>query len=269
MREMEIVHPALPRGPIRHALFDFDGTLSLIRSGWREVMIDMGVELLSQTPRHESEPELRRLVVDLVDRLTGQQTIYQMLQLAAEIEQRGGPCRDAADYKRLFAARLQSRIDQRLAALRSGRLTADDLMVPGAYALLQALRARRLTCYLASGTDEPCVRDEAGALGLTPYFAAIHGARADYATFSKKMLLDRILAGHALRGDEIVVFGDGSVEIADAKTVGAVAVGVASDEAARGGLDQRKRAALLQAGADIIIPDFREHAALLRFLFPS
>ncbi len=264
---MEIVNLHLPRGGIRHALFDFDGTLSLIRSGWRQVMIELGVELLLQTPRHESEPELRRLVADFIDRLTGQQTIYQMLQLADEIEQRGGQRRAAAEYKMMFAMRLQTRIDDRLAALACGRVTTEDLTVPGAGAMLQDLRARGITCDLASGTDELCVRAEAAALGLTPYFAAIHGAREDYAHFSKRLLLERLLTEHRLRGSEIVVFGDGAVEIADARAVGGIAVGVASDEETRVGPDPRKRAALIQAGADIIIPDFREHTALVNFLF--
>ena len=32
-----------------HALFDFDGTLSLIRSGWMGVMVPMMVEVLAES----------------------------------------------------------------------------------------------------------------------------------------------------------------------------------------------------------------------------
>src|SRR5207249_11440439 len=35
-----------PRPGISHVLFDFDGTLSLIREGWAEVMIAMFLEML-------------------------------------------------------------------------------------------------------------------------------------------------------------------------------------------------------------------------------
>ncbi len=38
---IEIINPDLPCGGIRSALFDFDGTLSLIRQGWQDVMIPM------------------------------------------------------------------------------------------------------------------------------------------------------------------------------------------------------------------------------------
>lgn len=97
---MELVHPDIPRGHIRHALFDFDGTLSLIREGWRDVMIPLMVELLLQTPRHESESELHAIVTEFVDRLTGEQTIYQMIQLCEEITKRGGDTADPLDTKR-------------------------------------------------------------------------------------------------------------------------------------------------------------------------
>ena len=42
--------------------------------------------------------------------------------------------------------------------------------MPGALQILEALRGRGVTCYLASGTDIAYVRDEAGALGLTTVF---------------------------------------------------------------------------------------------------
>ena len=38
---------------IRHAVLDFDGTLSLIRDGWQNVMVPMMVEILAQTPTIE------------------------------------------------------------------------------------------------------------------------------------------------------------------------------------------------------------------------
>ncbi|MDE3089174.1 MAG: HAD family hydrolase [Chloroflexota bacterium] len=266
---MEIVNPNIPRGPqrVRHALFDFDGTLSLIREGWRDVMIPLMVELLLQTPRHESETELHAVVAEFVDRLTGKQTIYQMIQLYEEIDKRGGSAADPLEYKTMYLARLWTHIEHRVTALKAGTVAPDDLMVPGAAAILQALRARGVACYLASGTDEPYVLDEAGALGITPYFAGIYGAQDDYKNFSKKMVVDRIIREHRLHGSEFVAFGDGYVEIEDAKAAGGLAVGVASNEDTRTGVNAWKRARLIQAGADIIIPDFREHAALVAYLF--
>ena len=46
---VEIVNPDLPRGRFSAALFDFDGTLSLVREGWPEVMIPMMVDILAET----------------------------------------------------------------------------------------------------------------------------------------------------------------------------------------------------------------------------
>ena len=87
---IEIIHPGIQRGLIRYALFDFDGTLSLIREGWQGIMIPMMVEILVQTPHHEPEQALTGAVEELIGRTTGIQTIYQMIQLCEEIRQRGG-----------------------------------------------------------------------------------------------------------------------------------------------------------------------------------
>jgi phosphoglycolate phosphatase-like HAD superfamily hydrolase len=264
---IEIVHNHIERGRIRHALFDFDGTLSLIRAGWQDVMVPQMVEWLLKTPDHESEAELYVVVTDFVTRLTGKQTIYQMIQLAEEVQKRGGRSADPLVYKRLYLDRLWERIKDRVAGLKAGQIAADDLMVPGGRAMLAAMRARGVRCYLASGTDEPYVLDEAAALQITPYFAGIYGAQDDYTRFSKKLLIERIIAEHALAGPEFVAFGDGFVEIEDTRRVGGIAVGVASDEANRTSLDGWKRNRLIQAGADLIVPDFRGHAELVAYLF--
>lgn len=65
-------------------LFDFDGTISLIRAGWVDVMVPMMVEILTGLGTGESEADLRALVEDFVARLTGEQTIYQMMELARQ-----------------------------------------------------------------------------------------------------------------------------------------------------------------------------------------
>ena len=264
---IEIFNPAVERGHIRHALFDFDGTVSLIREGWQGVMIPMMVEHLLQTPRHESEGELYAVVTDYVERLTGKQTIYQMLQLCEEIRKRGGQPDEALAYKRAYHDRLWARIRGRVAGLKAGEVSPEEMMVPGALATVKALRERDVTCYLASGTDEPYVLDESAALGLAPYFAGIYGALDDYQNYSKRQVIERIITQHQLKGSQFVAFGDGYVEIEDTKAVGGIAVGVASDEAARSGIDEWKRRRLVAAGADIIVPDFREHGRLLDYLW--
>ena len=82
-----------PRPGITHVLFDFDGTLSLIRQGWPEVMVPLFVELLPKRGG-ESDDDLRKLAFDDIMRLNGKQTIYQMIQLADRIRERGGEPRE-------------------------------------------------------------------------------------------------------------------------------------------------------------------------------
>src|SRR3954467_9741032 len=96
--EIEVLRPELPRGRFRSVLFDFDGTLSLIREGWPQVMIPMMIEVLRETGTSEPESELARAVEDFVMRLNGRQTFYQMIQLAEEVGARGGEPLDPLVY---------------------------------------------------------------------------------------------------------------------------------------------------------------------------
>lgn len=265
---IEIVRPDIPRGHIRYALFDFDGTVSLIREGWQGVMIPMMVEILRDTPkgREEAKEKLEQKVTDFVTLLTGRQTIYQMLRLCEEVSKRDGRPLDPLKYKRIYHERLWERIKDRVETLRANQVDPDELMVPGTREMLEALRSRRVTCYLASGTDEPYVWDEAKSLRITHYFNGIHGALDDPKCYSKRMVIERIIQDHQLRGEEFVSFGDGFVEIEETKAVGGIAVGVASNEASRQGIDEGKRRRLIEAGADIVVPDFREHGQLVGYL---
>lgn len=268
MHDIEIINPNIPRGHFRSVLFDFDGTLSLIREGWPQVMIPMMVDTLRQTGTPEDDAALTAQVEEFVMRLNGRQTIYQMMQLADEVKRRGGTPLDPLAYKHRYHALLMERICGRLDALAAGRATAEDWTVPGSHDLLENLRRRGLTLYLASGTDLPFVRREAELLGLTDFFGKhVYGALDDYQSFSKKMVIERILRDNNLRGEELLGFGDGFVEIEEIKKAGGVAVAVASDEVNRSGIHAWKRDRLVQAGADLVIGDYRQLESLVAFLF--
>jgi len=266
---IEIIRDCRPAEPPEYVLFDFDGTLSLIREGWPSVMIPMMVEILQQTGTEETPEELFRVVETYVQRLNGKQTIYQMIQLVEEVRKRGGTPEDPRRYKEIYHDRLMEKISSRREALRRGEVSADEMMVPGAGGFLEALRDRRLRLYLASGTDEKYVLEEAGLLGLDHFFEdRIYGAVDRYQTFSKKQVIERILLENRVPGNRLVGIGDGYVEIENVKTAGGIAVAVASDEAGRSGLpDPWKRRRLIGVGADIVIPDFREYPVLIEYLF--
>jgi phosphoglycolate phosphatase-like HAD superfamily hydrolase len=264
---IEILNHNLELGNIHHALFDFDGTISLIREGWQSIMNPMMVEILEQTPAHESTSELQQVVKEFITRLTGKQTIYQIIQLCEEINLRGGNAKDPLFYKAMYNERLNEHIKMRITALKAGKIKPEEMSVPGAFDWLDRLKKRCIHCYLASGTDEKYVFEESSLLGLEPYFERIYGAKDDYKNFSKKILIDQIIKEHQLRGNQFAAFGDGYVEIEDSKSVGGIAVGVATNEADRCGVDEWKRGRLILAGADFIIPDFTCAEPLENLLF--
>ena len=265
---IELIHPDIERGKIRFAIFDFDGTLSLIREGWQNVMLPMMVEHIQATGTNESDEEILQIVKEYVTRLTGKQTIYQMIELKAQVEKRGGAALDPLAYKHEYLNRLWERIEHRVEGLKDGSIDPREYVIPGAYELLDALEERGITMYLASGTDYPCVINEVEVLGLTKYFKGhIYAALDDYKKFSKKMIITKMLTENNLHGPELLAFGDGYVEIENTKEAGGIAVGVASDEAGKVYIDEWKRNRLIDAGADVIIPHYLELQPLMNYLF--
>ncbi len=266
---IEIITPPGSRR-FRYAVLDFDGTISLIREGWQQIMTPYFTDELCATPKGRNIPreELALLAREFITLLTGKQTIYQCIRLAEEVEALGGVARDPQAYKDEYHRRLLERIDGRLRGLEAGEIDPETLTVPGSYDLLNMLLRHGVTPYLASGTDEVYVLKEAELLKVTSFFGKhIYGAQREYRTFSKKMVIERIIRENHLEGAELLGFGDGYVEIENVREVGGCAVGVASNEAERRGIDEWKRERLIRAGANYIIPDYRDIKALERTLF--
>lgn len=267
---IEILRQGAVATNARVALFDFDGTLSLIRAGWVEVMVPMMVEELVALNTGEPEAELTAIVHEFVGRLTGKQTIYQMIALCEEIEKRGGKPQDPLVYKHRYLDLLMVKIQDRLDALRSGKTSPEEYLVPGSRALLEGLKERGFKLFLASGTDDKYVKDEANLLDVTRYFdGGVYGALDDYKSFSKAILIKQLIENAGFKGEEFLGFGDGYVEIENVRQVGGVTVGVATDEPECLKVDEWKRTRLAGVGADYIMPNFLAHTELFSLLFPK
>jgi len=214
---------------------------------------------------------------------------------------------DRFGYKRIYNEALMQMVNERIARLERGQLDVTDFTIKGAVEFARALRERGVTLYLASGTDHADVLHEARVLGHADLFnGGIYGAVGDVDSCSKKMVLDRILDKIAqeekVRGSEgekvsveedkpdaqrpsgpgrpsnllnfsrsssctLAVFGDGPVELRESRKRGGLAIGVASDEVRRFGLNLDKRARLIKAGAHLVVPDFSQRDELLKLLF--
>ena len=55
-KTLEVVRPRGARRSFRYAVFDFDGTLSLIREGWQGIMIPYFADELAAAPGAAGRP---------------------------------------------------------------------------------------------------------------------------------------------------------------------------------------------------------------------
>ena len=157
---IETLRPGAHASRAKIALFDFDGTISTIRAGWVDVMVPMMVECLAELKTGESEAALTEIVREFVGRLTGKDTIYQMIELSDQVKARGGTPLEPLAYKRRYLDLLWVMIQDRVEGLRKGQLEPDKFMVPGARALLELLKDR--------GLKEKSARDVGILLAVEP-----------------------------------------------------------------------------------------------------
>ncbi|MCX6627449.1 MAG: HAD family hydrolase [Candidatus Solibacter sp.] len=267
---VEAIHPGSSAPGARIAVLDFDGTVSLIRAGWVDIMVGMMLEVLTALDTGESEDDLRRVIEPFIWRLAGKDTLNQMIALAEQVALRGGTPPDSRTYKQQFHTRLFAVFGLRLEELRDCRSALDQYLAPGTRALLGDPREHRMRRYLASGTDDAHLKEEAALLDITRNFdGGVHGALPDPDAFSQRMLMEHILRLPVMRPHHLIGFGDGPVGIEELKRAGGVAAGLATDEPECCHTSPWKRRNLIEVGANCTIPNYLCRPVLLPMLFTN
>lgn len=249
---------------ISHVVFDFDGTLSWLRHGWPAIMQDL---FRPHLPRCNDTPEaIETLLTREILSLNGKPTIFQMRRFAEVVKQRGGLAPDPESLLAEYQRQLDEAIDERCGQFRDGACLRDDYLLHGARSLLEHLARLGLTPVILSSTVVHRVQEEARLLGIDHFFGRhIYGGVGDPLKFSKRAVFERLLNEGGVPGSALLSFGDGPVEIADTRHIGGVAIGVCSDENVNGSgiCDPYKRAQLIDAGANCVIPDFRDAIGII------
>lgn len=274
--EIEIINHWRQKPQISHAIFDHDGTISTLREGWEQIMVPMMMKAILGEYYHEADEALyhkvHNRVIEFVDKTTGIQTLVQMKGLVDLVKEFGlvpeNQILDEFGYKEIYNEELLAMVKQRESKLLRGELVVEDFTIKNAVVLLEKLYKAGIKLYLASGTDEKDVKNEARILGYDHLFEGkIYGAVGDITKEAKKIVVDRILN---LIGEsktvQLVTFGDGPVEIRETRKRGGITVGIASNEVKRHSLNESKRSRLVKAGADVIIPDFSQLSKILQLL---
>lgn len=273
--EIEIVRARTHHTEVRHAIFDHDGTISVLRQGWEKIMEPMMLNAVlgekAATVTESFYNKVKKDIRSFIDKTTGIQTLAQMKGLISLVREYGcvpeSEILDEHGYKALYNRALLEMIRGRVKKIEQGELAPYDYEVKGAHKFLQTLHDAGVKLYLASGTDEADVKTEAKVMGYAHLFEGkIYGAVGDLKVEAKRVVLERIINGENISGEQLAVVGDGPVELREGRKRGAFCLGIASNELTRYGLDLTKRTRLIRAGADFVIPDFSQMERLLPFL---
>lgn len=247
----------------KYIVFDFDGTISTLRYGWERIMQPLMLEKIC--PNGDYSNELIKKVADYIDASTGIQTAYQMQWLAEEVKRATGKAEDVWYYKDCYNQKILDMVAERKRAVCEGKVLKDAYLMKGSVEFLQKLSDHGCKMFLASGTDDANVKEEAKFLGVDKYFEKIKGAPTGEFGCSKEAVISQLIT-QAGKEVELIVIGDGKVEIQLGKKNGALTIGIASDEMNREGLNMHKKARLEKAGADVIVGDFLELDKLINII---
>lgn len=237
---------------ITHALFDFDGTISTIRDGWFDIMLQFEMGVVAPWAYYAPE-KVQAILAEDIKNLTGQPTMFQMIQLQQRVKEWGGEPQTPQTYKAQFLERLNAHIQARLDSLHRAGLP-ERYMIPGAREFLDRLFELNIKMILFSGTDTDNVKEEARLLQVDHLFESIHGASSDIVGSSKRKVVHDLIAS-GVDPCRMISFGDGFVEIEEVVKVGGFGVGIASREK-EPGMDPWKVQRLTEAGACCIHADF-------------
>lgn len=256
-----------PRLKIRTAVFDFDGTISTLRCGWEGVMEDVMFEFIGQVC--EITDEIKEEVKGYIDKSTGIQTIFQMDWFVGYIHKLSPSCtlpNDPWFFKDAYNDRLMKIVNERRRQMDLGKLSEEDYLISGARDFIVALREKGVEICVASGTDDPDVQNEAKVLGMFSLFDKLQGAPLRRRDCSKEAVLRDLMGSQGLEGSELLVVGDGRVEIHLGNEFDAITLGTATDELSRSGVNPVKRDRLIKAGAHAIVGDFSRVDELMDWL---
>jgi phosphoglycolate phosphatase-like HAD superfamily hydrolase len=272
---IEIIRPFDGRN-LTTMLFDFDGTLSRERDGWVNLMVATCSALMVQAVPGVSVTEAVEWVIHDIEQSIGVPTYQQMKRLADEISKRGGLSLSPQRYKDIYNDALVSMVKTTQQRFKEGEIDVEDLRVPGAIELLDGLcdKFGNDALYLSSGTDIQPVKESVKILGYEKFFEdriIASGSNGNNHDCPKQLTIEKLVAEQGLQPGQLLTFGDGIPEIKNTHQFGGVCVGVLTPD--RGNYElrghftiEKKRERLIDAGAHLIVRDFRCATKLLEIV---
>jgi phosphoglycolate phosphatase-like HAD superfamily hydrolase len=245
-------------------LFDFDGTISTLRSGWETIMKNYMYEMITGSDKVSDI-----LLVEEIDKFiinsAGIPTISQMQWLQDKVKSFDlvKPL-DIWEYKKGYNDRLMESVNKKLEKIKNHKLSPSNFRILGSKEFLEKLHKLGYELFLASGTDHEDVIYESKILEVFPYFKKIRGASKDKIS-PKELMINHILE-NGYSEKNIVVIGDGKSEIEIGNRVNAITIGIASGAPNPNEINLEKQRKLLEVGADYIIPNFKDIPKILNII---
>jgi phosphoglycolate phosphatase-like HAD superfamily hydrolase len=258
------------------AIFDQDGTLSTFTDGWEEILEAIMLKAIfgnnyAEKPANDSII-IQNNVRQLIEMSKGTRTIIQMQTLVEMIKEYNYVSHedilDPEDYDNTFNCELKNLISERTSLIESDIKVRDEYIIQGTIEFLEILKEKGILLFLVSSTKKDMALQIAISMGYADYFSEnIFAPDNNDSGFSKENVIREIINKNCIKSSQVVGFGDGIEDVSAVKSIGGTAVGIVSKNESRLETSKEKQTGLIEAGADVIITDYKCHHNLTEYLF--
>ena len=134
-------------------MFDHDGTISILKEGWETVMEPVMVKAILGNKMGAADKRLiknvRRRVLEFIDKTTGVQTVLQMEGLVEMVREYNlvpkNEVMDKFGYKKSYNDALIGMVNKRVKKLKNGEVSMTDYTLNGAIEFLHVLNKKAVT----------------------------------------------------------------------------------------------------------------------------
>ena len=251
---------------IRAIIFDFDGTISTLRHGWEAIMENYMYEMITGNTEIINN-ELMNEIKSYIDQSMGIQTIYQMQWLKEKATLKNKTkILDIWEYKTGYNDKLMEVVREKTKKLISKELFPKDFRIINSKEFIKDLYNLGHKLFIASGTDHDDVINEMKVLEIFEFFEDVKGAPTKKIACPKEAIVKHLMEDLNYKGNEIAIIGDGKIEIEIAVRINGKAIGMATEETYQLEVNKRKRKKLIEAGAHIIVPHFKDKEAIIQWI---
>lgn len=219
----------------KHAIFDFDTSISVLGKERKNVMMSYFIEILLNTPKGmclENSSALCAEIRELINSQPERNVINYCAWLNEKVISYGGLAENPRAYKQEYLRRLKICLDDSYKNISSNRSAIDKMLLPGVKEYLYTLKSIGVKLYCISSRKTPELRYVVELLELSELFGKnIFGVEYEHDFINTKgFVIDKIIRDNSMSSSGFMMISNNSDDIDLCKEHGGYVFSVINDK---------------------------------------